>query len=54
MDLSKDLNIRNWILKNNEWFMGEIVFHRENQKLFNDKKIQVWRFDAPEGKGIIK
>lgn len=48
------LDRRGWVLANPEWFMGEVVFHRENQKYMNAEKIMVWVFDSEEGKAIIK
>ena len=49
------LDKRGWILANSEWFMNEVVFHRENQKYMNKNLcIYVWKLDNKEGKAEVK
>lgn len=49
------LDRRGWVLANEEWFMNEVVFHRENQKFMNrDLRVYIWKFDDKEGKAVIE
>lgn len=49
------LDRRGWVLANTEWFMGEVIFHRENQKYMNPGiKIIVWHLDEEKGIAIIR
>lgn len=45
---------RNWLLKNIDWLMSEVVFHRTNEEYFWNDSAVLWHFDAEdEGTKVV-
>lgn len=48
------LSRRFWLIKNIDWLMGEVNFHKDNQDVYNNDKIKVWEFDQEKGSAKIE
>lgn len=47
------LSKRYWIVRNIEWLMDEVVFHKENHEYYKNKKIPLWDLGAERGEAIL-
>lgn len=48
------LRRRFWLKENLEWFIGEVMFHKEMKGFFaKDKKRKLWDYGNPDGKVVI-
>jgi hypothetical protein len=58
MDAQRDvddiLRRRYWLKSNFEWFMNEVIFHKEMRRFFSDRRYLLWRYGDKEGKVSIK
>lgn len=57
---SEDRNIddilsrRHWLKENFDWFMNEVMFHKEMKRNFSGKKLTLWKCGETEAKVKIK
>lgn len=48
------LSRRYWLKENFDWFMGEVMFHKEMKRNFSGKKLTLWKYGENEAKVEIK
>lgn len=54
IDQDTILKRRNWLLKNIDWLMAEVVFHRENEEYFKNDSQVLWHFDAIDEGTLVR
>ena len=47
------LNRRHWMIKNIDWLMDEMVFHKENYDYFKNKSFRLWTLDEETGEADL-
>ncbi len=54
IDIDDVLRRRFWLKQNFEWFMNEVIFHKDMRPYFSERKYVVWNLGEPEGKVKIE
>ena len=47
------LSKRYWIVKNFDWLMDEVIFHKENHEYYKNRKIHFWDLGAEKGQADL-
>lgn len=47
------LSRRYWVIKNIDWLMDEMVFHRTHSEYFKNKAIPLWTLNEPTGEADL-
>lgn len=41
---------RLWAVRNFDWFMDEVIYHKENHRWFRNKRVKVWTVGQEMGR----